>query len=51
MLIKNNHNKCKRETAEHLLEGIPVLERYVVKSKQHIVVGDHEDVEKDLNHH
>ena len=27
---------------------IPLLEKYVVKSKHHIVVGDHEDVKKDL---
>ena len=27
---------------------IPFLEKYVVKSKHHIVVGDHEDIEKDL---
>ena len=30
---------------------IPFLERYVVKSKHHIVVGDHEDIEKDLKNH
>jgi len=30
---------------------IPFLERYVVKSKHHIVVGDHEDIEKDLKSH
>ena len=30
---------------------IPFLERYVVKSKHHIVVGDHEDVKKDLKNH
>ena len=30
---------------------IPFLERYVVKSKHHIVVGDHEDVKKDLDSH
>ena len=30
---------------------IPLLEKYVVKSKHHIVVGDHEDVKKDLNSH
>ena len=27
---------------------IPVLEKYVTKSKSHIMVGDHEDIEKDL---
>jgi len=31
------------------LLGIPVLERYVTKSEQHIMVGDHEDIEKDLH--
>jgi hypothetical protein len=30
---------------------IPFLEKYVVKSKHHIVVGDHEDIEKDLKDH
>ena len=30
---------------------IPFLEKYVVKSKYHIVVGDHEDIEKDLKSH
>ena len=30
---------------------IPLLEKYVVKSKHHIVVGDHEDIEKDLKDH
>ena len=30
---------------------IPLLEKYVVKSKHHIVVGDHEDIEKDLKNH
>lgn len=28
---------------------IPVLERFVTKSEQHIMVGDHEDIEKDLH--
>ncbi len=28
---------------------IPVLEKYVVKSKHHIVVGDHDDIKKDLD--
>ena len=27
---------------------IPILDKYVVKSKHHIVVGDHEDLKKDL---
>ena len=30
---------------------IPFLEKYVVKSKHHIVVGDHEDIKKDLDSH
>ncbi len=30
---------------------IPVLEKYVVKSKHHIVVGDHDDIKKDLQKH
>ncbi|MDC0226207.1 hypothetical protein OAK61_05420 [Gammaproteobacteria bacterium] len=28
---------------------IPFLERYITKSEQHIMVGDHEDIEKDLH--
>ena len=28
---------------------IPLLEKYIVKSDDHIMVGDHEDIEKDLN--
>ena len=28
---------------------IPVLEKYVTKSETHIMVGDHEDIEKDLH--
>ena len=27
---------------------IPFLERYIVKSKHHITIGDHEDLKKDL---
>jgi len=27
---------------------IPFLEKYVTKSKYHIAIGDHEDLEKDL---
>ena len=27
---------------------IPFLEKYVTKSKHHIMVGDHEDIQKDL---
>ena len=30
---------------------IPILEKYVVKSKNHIVTGDHEDIKKDLKSH
>ena len=30
---------------------VPILEKWVVKSKHHIVVGDHEDVSKDLESH
>ncbi|MBT6122935.1 MAG: hypothetical protein HOH48_06165 [Candidatus Puniceispirillum sp.] len=33
------------------LAFVPLLERYVVKSKHHIVVGDHEDIEQDLKSH
>ena len=33
------------------LLAIPILERYVIKSKNHIVVGDREDIEKDLKEH
>ena len=28
---------------------IPFLEKYVTKSEKHIMVGDHEDIEKDLH--
>jgi len=30
---------------------VPILERFVVKSENHIAVGDHEDIEKDLKSH
>ena len=30
---------------------VPIFERYVVKGKHHIVVGDHEDVSNDLKSH
>ena len=30
---------------------IPILEKYVTKSETHIMVGDHEDIEKDLRNH
>ena len=29
----------------------PLLEKYVTKSERHIMVGDHEDIEKDLRSH
>ena len=28
---------------------IPLLEKYVIKSKHHIAIGDHEDLKKDLS--
>ena len=28
--------------------AIPFLERWVVKSKHHIIVGDHEDIKEDI---
>ena len=33
------------------LIAIPFMEKYITKSKHHIVVGDHEDVKKDLESH
>ena len=30
---------------------IPLLEKYVTKSRSHIMVGDHEDIAKDLDSH
>lgn len=30
---------------------IPFLDKYVTKSKHHIVVGDHDDIKKDLEDH
>ena len=30
---------------------IPFLDKYVVKSKHHIVIGDHDDIKKDLEDH
>ena len=33
------------------LAFIPLLERFVTKSKNHIVIGDHEDIKKDLDSH
>ena len=31
-----------------VLPIIPLLEKYVIKSKYHIAIGDHEDLKKDL---
>ena len=31
-----------------VLPVIPLLEKYVIKSKHHIAIGDHEDLKKDL---
>ena len=33
------------------LISVPFLEKYITKSKHHIVVGDHDDVKKDLESH
>ena len=33
------------------LSLVPIFEKYVVKSKHHIVVCDHEDLKKDLEEH
>ena len=30
---------------------VPIFEKFVVKSRYHIVVGDHEDISKDLKSH
>ena len=30
---------------------VPVFDKYIVKSKHHIVVGDHDDLKKDLEEH
>ena len=30
---------------------VPFLEKFVVKSKYHVVIGDHEDIERDLKSH
>lgn len=30
---------------------IPIFEKFIVKSRHHIVTGDHEDVKKDLDSH
>jgi len=31
-----------------VLPFIPLLEKYIIKSKHHIAIGDHEDLKKDL---
>ena len=31
------------------LLSIPFLEKWITKSKHHIVTGDHEDIKKDIN--
>ena len=31
------------------LTAVPFMERYITKSKYHVVVGDHEDLKKDLS--
>ena len=33
------------------LISVPFMEKFVTKSKYHIVVGDHEDIKKDLDSH
>ena len=33
------------------LIAVPFMERYVTKSRYHIVAGDHEDIKKDLADH
>ena len=33
------------------LLAVPIMERYVTKSRYHIVAGDHEDIKKDLDDH
>ena len=33
------------------LLAVPFMEKYVTKSKYHIVAGDHEDIKKDLEDH
>ena len=30
---------------------VPLFEKFVIKSKHHIVVGDHEDISRDLKSH
>ena len=33
------------------LAFVPLFEKFIVKSKHHIVVGDHDDISKDLKSH
>ena len=33
------------------LIAVPFLEKYIIKSQHHIVVGDHDDVKRDLESH
>ena len=33
------------------LFSIPLLEKYIIKSKNHIVTGNHKDIKKDLEGH
>jgi hypothetical protein len=33
------------------LIAAPIMEKYVTKSRYHIVAGDHEDIKKDLDDH
>ena len=58
--IENKINKKKTflimdngtQTLSKLISvTVPFLEKFVVKSKYHVVVGDHEDIEKDLKSH
>ena len=34
-----------------LLTLVPIFDKYIVKSKHHIVVSDHDDLKKDLEEH
>ena len=36
------------DLAKKTLLAVPFLEKYVTKSRYHTVVGDHEDLKKDL---
>ena len=57
-IIDFRKDKLKKLEAMGIVTGgllplflIPFLEKYVAKSEHHIVVGDHSDVEKDLEQH